>query len=187
MKQLEALYAELKSDEHYQATDTLAYGHTNPFDVALARCDDCGALPEKKIVGAHKTRLVYQCAGCKKASKNVQKREWQAAIEWNMINLKSLSIQDIPLFEVSGMAPKEITKRVSGIRRNLEIRNKIAKIELELSKKTNRRAPGSQYMLKLDVYLRWAMLALRVAKYQAKQQSVSGEKSALRISARNLE
>lgn len=35
----EKLLAELKSDEHYSQTETVAYGHHDPLSVPVAACD----------------------------------------------------------------------------------------------------------------------------------------------------
>lgn len=48
----EKLLAELKSDEHYSQTETVAYGHHDPLSVPVAACDSChGRAQMQKVIG----------------------------------------------------------------------------------------------------------------------------------------
>jgi hypothetical protein len=49
----EKLLAELKSDEHYNQTETVAYGHHDPLSVPVAVCDSChGRAQMQKVIGS---------------------------------------------------------------------------------------------------------------------------------------
>ncbi|MFH7098409.1 hypothetical protein ACHWI2_38545, partial [Klebsiella pneumoniae] len=83
----EKLLAELKSDEHYSQTETVAYGHHDPLSVPVAACDSChGRAQMQKVIGPP-VRWNMVCLGCGKAIQQIQKRPWQAAMAWNQINL----------------------------------------------------------------------------------------------------
>jgi len=42
LKKRETLLAELRSDEHYELTPTVAYGNHDPFNVPEVVCEACG-------------------------------------------------------------------------------------------------------------------------------------------------
>lgn len=117
------LLEELRSDEHYDQTDTVAYGHHDPFSVPVTACENCGGYGQMRKVEQKAIRWVVVCLGCGKQAKAPQKRPWQAALEWNQINLGGQDYRDLPLFGLS----------------------------------------------KLEAYLKWSMLALRLIKVAEKR------------------
>ena len=93
--------------------------------------------------------------------------QWQAALEWNWINLKSYDYRDLPLFGLSHLNPAEARVRLAAIRKNIELRKSLAAIETTVAIKTERgvcQKPGKGYREKLDAYLKWSMWALRLVK-----------------------
>lgn len=158
------LLAELRSDEHYEQTDTVAYGHHDPFSVPVADCDSCGGRGQMRKLETKGIRWVIVCLGCKKQAKASQKRPWQAALEWNQINLGTQDYRKLPMFGLSNLEPAKARERMAGIRRNLELRKNLAGIERTIAHKTERRPPGKEYQQRLEAYLKWSMLALRLIK-----------------------
>ncbi len=163
----EKLLAELKSDEHYSQTETVAYGHHDPLSVPVAACDSChGRAQMQKVIGPP-VRWNMVCLGCGKAIQQIQKRPWQAAMAWNQINLGTQDYRQLPLFGLGSLSPESARQRMVGIRRNLELRKSLAGIERTIAHKEGQRPPGKEYQQRLEAYLQWAMLALRLLKVKA--------------------
>lgn len=168
-EKLQGLKQELQSDEHYDQTETLAYGHVDPFEVPLNTCDLCGGIGQMQRAEGGRTRWVVACKTCGHAPAEPQKRLWQAALEWNMKNLTTAApYNELPLFGLSRLTPAEATTRLAGIRRNLELRKKIAGLERSLANVQGTRPPGLKYQERLDAYLKWAMYGLRLTKLARK-------------------
>jgi hypothetical protein len=51
LEKRKALLAELKSDEHYDQTPTVAFGHHDPFSVPEVACESCGGVPTLRAAG----------------------------------------------------------------------------------------------------------------------------------------
>lgn len=164
----EKLLAELRSDEHYEQTDTVAYGHHDPFSVPVATCDSCEGRGQMRKLEQNGIRWVVVCLGCGKQANVPQRRPWQAALEWNQINLGTQDYRELPLFGLSGFEPNEARERMAGIWRNLELRKNLAGIERTIAHKMDLRPPGKEYQQRLEAYLKWAMLALRLIKVAEK-------------------
>jgi hypothetical protein len=158
------LLSELTSDEHYEQTDTVAYGHHDPFDVPAAACEKCGGAAKMMRTDTASLRWFMQCEDCGSKSPEPQKRPWQAALAWNQINLLTQSYRTLPMFGLAQFTPSEARARMVGIRRNLELRKKLVGIERTIANETGRRPPGRLYQQRLEAYLKWAMLALRLVK-----------------------
>lgn len=163
------LLAELRSDGHHADTQTRAYGFHDPLDVPPAYCDTCHAPPVlERIEGVH-VRWVVICSECGRTLPEARKRPWLALLAWNAINLASQDYRDLPLFGLSELDPAEAHERMVGIRRDLEIRTRLAGIERTIAKRTHGRIPGHQYRLRLEAYLQWALLALRLTKMKERK------------------
>lgn len=160
----EKLLQELRSDEHYEKTDTITYGHHDPFSVPLAICDSCGGRGQMRKVETSSIRWVVVCLECEKQARELSKRPWQAALNWNQINLATQDYRELPLFGLSNLVPDDARKRMAGIRKNLELRKNLAGIERTIAHKTDQRPPGKEYQQRLEAYLKWSMLALRLIK-----------------------
>lgn len=161
----EQLLEELHSSAHHAKTETLDYGTHDPFEVAIPRCDSCGADPLIELAGEHNARWQVRCSGCGKTIQSPQRHEWQARLLWCERNLGHLSYESLPLFELAGLPPAIARRRMAGIRRNLEVRKSLARVEVIIARNQRTRPPGKLYRKKLDAYLRWAMLALRLIKH----------------------
>jgi hypothetical protein len=173
LEKRKALLAELKSGEHYDQTPTVAFGHHDPFSVPDVACESCGGDP---IIQGEGTRWVSGCV-CGRRIKVPQKKHWQAALEWNWINLKSYDYRDLPLFGLSRLNPTEARERLAAIHKNIELRKALAAIETTVAVKTERKVcqkPGSGYREKLDCYLKWCMWALRLVKVAANSEPDRG-------------
>jgi len=158
------LLEELNSDEHYEKTETIAYGHHDPFSVPIPQCDTCGSNAQMQKIPGENIKWRVICLGCEKTIKTGQKRPWQAALMWCDINLDSMSYQTLPLFALDQMSKKDAKNKMAGIRRNLEIRKNITGLERTIANKLKKRPPGRDYQQRLEAYLKWTMLALRLIK-----------------------
>lgn len=176
LEKRKALLSELKSDEHYSQTPTVAFGHYDPFKVIEVACESCGGTP---VIRGEGTRWVVGC-GCGRRIKVPQKKQWQALLEWNWINLASYDYRELPLFGLSKLNPSEAKERLAAIRTNIELRKALAGVETTVAVKTERRVcqkPGTGYREKLDCYLKWCMWALRLVKVAAIEQPESRRSS----------
>jgi len=147
-----------------EKTDTLAYGEHEPFSVPLALCDSCQGKAQLQKQIQEPIRWLVACKGCGKKANQAQKRPWQAALKWNEINLGTQDYKALLLFGLSNASTDDARHKMSGIRRNLELRKNLAGIERTIAGHTNKKAPGKQYQQKLDAYLQWSILALRLIK-----------------------
>lgn len=164
IRKRERLADELHSDEHYNATETVAYGHHDPLSVPVASCEKCGGRGRMEKRSGKKVRWIVVCTDCNQSAKDVRQRPWQAALAWNEVNLGTQDYRDLPLFGLTKVDPETARARMSGIRRNLELRKNLAGIETTIALKTDASPPGRGYHERLDAYLKWAMLALRLIK-----------------------
>jgi hypothetical protein len=166
MKKLDDMYAELKSDEHYEDTPSVAYGRHDPFDVPVSPCEVCSKHPSLEQPQAS-SRWLYVCK-CGRRPSAVRKAPWQACIEWNSINLNNTDYRALPLFGLKDLSPEPAHKRLAGMRRNLELRKNIAQIEGTVAILTERsigiEQPGKGYTRKLEAYLMWCLWGLRLTK-----------------------
>ena len=156
------LMSVLKSDEHYENTDTLAYGHHDPLSVPMPVCDSCGSKGQMQKVPGEKIKWQVACLGCNKTIQTPQRRPWQAALMWCDINLGSMTYKSLPLFGLSELSESDAKLRMLGIRRNLELRKNIAGLERTIANKLKKRPPGREYQQRLEAYLKWSLLAIRL-------------------------
>lgn len=166
-EQKEMLLAQLNSDQHYRATPTLAYGNHDPFEVRLAACDTCTHKPLLTEVSLERSRTRWQvvCPGCSKLGGEPTRNPWTASLMWNGINLQSQRYTDLPLFGLTDLNPRQAHERIKLIRANLVLRISLCEVERHLFKSgAGNRKPGANFTLKLDAYLKWAMLAHRLIK-----------------------
>lgn len=165
------LLDELHSDEHYDATETIAYGEHDPFDVPVCACDRCGSLPSMTRVKNRPARWQMICR-CGNQVKQARRRPWEAALDWNMTNLNSYSYEDMPLFGVSSLSVSDAHRRLVSIRANLELRRKITGLSRVIGQRTREiDVPGQKYQERLDCYLQWSLWGLRLTKYAMKSAS----------------
>lgn len=162
------LTEELESSEHYAKTQTIAYGKHDPFSVPLPVCDTCGSRGQMQKIKGEKIKWRVSCLGCDKTINAPQKRPWQAALMWCDINLGSQSYRSLPLFGLSELPPVNAKERMLGIRRNLELRKKIAGLDRQIASKTDKSAPGRGYQQRLEAYLKWCLLSIRLINNEKK-------------------
>ena len=156
------LMNELKSDEHYDNTDTLAYGHHDPLSVLMPVCDSCDSKGQMQKVTGKIIKWRVTCLGCNKTIQAPQRRPWQAALMWCEINLGSLAYKSLPLFGLSELSAADAKMRMLGIRKNLELRKNITGLERTIANKLKKRPPGREYQERLEAYLKWSLLAIRL-------------------------
>lgn len=164
------LLEELHSDEHYDATETIAYGEHDPFDVPLAACEQCGGHPRMMRASERPTRWKMIC-GCGNQVKQARKRPWEAALDWNMVNLSNTDYRELPLFGLSSLSPTEAHSRLVSIRANLELRRKIVGLSRAIGQRTREiEVPGKKYQERLDAYLQTCLWGLRLTKLAQKNE-----------------
>lgn len=150
------------------------YGTHDPFEVALAICDKCGGAPESTQLPAPRQRPKWgvRCRDCDKCLRIPQKEKWMAALEWNSTNLCSLDYRDLPLFDLSGLTPREASSQIKIFRSNILNRLELCFIDRSIAASTGSGyRPGLMFRLRLDAYLKWAMLAHRLIKNARRQLS----------------
>lgn len=166
LEQLVKLKTELDSDQHRERTETRDYGSHDPYKIPLIKCEKCGQYQDVSLVWPEKVKTNIYCGHCCRRIQHPQREEWKAKLHWFKINLKGHSYRDIPLFGVSNLDIHAARRRVSGIRRDLEIRKSIADAEWVVSEIMDIRPPGREYVAKLDCYLTWSMIALALMKLE---------------------
>lgn len=161
------LLEELHSNEHYDATETIAYGAHDPFEVPASACEKCQGTQRMIKVQEHPARWSMQCQ-CGNEAKTPRPRPWEAALEWNAINLSTVNYRALPLFGLSQLSPEDAHKRLVSIRENLELRRKITGLSRSVGQRTRDtgevEVPGKTYQQRLSAYLAWCMWALRLTK-----------------------
>ena len=158
------ILAELRSQAHFEATDTNLYEGHDPFDVPLARCESCGGKAIVECAGNNPPRWIVSCQGCERHTRETRAWPYLAALAWHQMNLSSLDYRELPLFWLNDLCPEAARKRMVGIRRDLELRTQLAGLDRQLARSQNRRPPGKTYQRRLAAYLQWALLALRLIK-----------------------
>ena len=165
-----ALLEELHSDEHYENVEAIAFGSHDPFDVPVASCEACGRQrlqPRMSRVKDKPARWVMVCH-CERKSKVIRKRPWETVLEWNAINLAGFNYQEMPLFGLSKLSPSDAHKRLTGIRRNLELRKNIIGLERNIGQRTRdtgeMEVPGKTFQERIEAYLGWCLWGLRLTK-----------------------
>jgi hypothetical protein len=161
----QAIRAELRSQSHFENTDTVIYGKHDPFDVPLALCEDCDVAPELMRVSEDPVRWHTACPHCSRGPRETRPWPHLAALAWNQINLSSQDYRDLPLFWLDDLEPAAARVRMTGIRHDLELRKNLAGLERRLARPAGRRPPGKSYLRRLDAYLQWSILALRLITY----------------------
>ena len=159
-----SVLAALRSSEHQEQTPTQAYGTHDPTDVPLWSCEVCHVPPQLERQEGKHVRWMYYCPHCGRQPREARKRPWLAALAWNAFNLKKHSYRGLPLFDLESLSPEQAHQRMVAIRQDLELRRKLAGLDRRTARHLGNKTPGRQYLLRLDVYLKWAMLALSVIK-----------------------
>lgn len=161
------ILTQLSSSDRRRPSESFNYGDHNPFLVALANCDRCGHTPESPHVSARVRNRTWWVVSCKcgHLSGEGQREPWMASLMWNANNLRSQRYQDLPLFDLSCLDQEAAKARVRGIRESLTLRLDLCSLDCSIAAvdRTHPR-PGQQYRLRLDAYLKWAMLASRLIK-----------------------
>lgn len=143
------------------------YGSEDPHLVALAICDTCCSTPKLVAIGSPNRRLRWgaRCPGCEKAIIPPQKHQWLAALEWNCINLGTQRYRDLPMFQLANLNRHEAGDKIGAVRKHITLRLQLCAIDRSIAVHTKSGyQPGKLYRLRLDAYLKWAMLAHRLIK-----------------------
>lgn len=156
---------QLQSDEHYAATDTLVYGTHDPLRVSIPPCDSCGGQAALDKPQSPKPRWSIMCPRCNKTIQSPQAKPWRAALMWCERNLGSMDYRDLPLFGLSQLNPREARARMVGIKHNLELRRRLIGLDRAIAAHTHTGHPGRGYEERMEAYVKWAALALRLIKH----------------------
>jgi len=167
----------LGSVAHYAATQTRNYGERDPIDrpsELLFRCT-CGGKVDVKyeIPPAEAMRLLsrplntadgraffVKCGGCGRLGAP-SLREWRAVVDWNYMSASSRngSFDGFPFFNLVGMSTEDGVARLKTIKYDLALRRAHAK-----KRKASGIDVGGRFLAKIDAYLGWAHVGLRVAE-----------------------
>jgi hypothetical protein len=174
LAQLDAI---LCSPEHYAATVTRNYGERDPLERAdelLFRCN-CGAQP--RVVyemptpaqlsqmsrplppGAREAYFVV-CAGC--GHRGLPSlREWRTVVDWNYRQSPRFApaLADFPFFNLAGLSAEDALVRLESIQLDLTLRRAQARKQKQAG-----RDVGGRYLAKIDAFLGWAHVALKIAR-----------------------
>ena len=142
------------------------YGDHDPFQIPVFPCDECGKIPVLRQTGKG-SKWNMDCP-CGKSLTEPQRVPWQALLAWDSINLSGYKYDELPLFALAGLSPDEAFKKMKEVRRFLEVKLKIIGLQRTFAQRTGQSSPGKGYQQKLEAYLKWSMLALRLIKMAAK-------------------
>jgi hypothetical protein len=163
------LLEELNSDEQNQIT---TYGDHDPFSVPILRCDKCGedGLLKHERHSNGNFKYFVQCTGCGNFHKTMGKSPELGILLWNIINPNGFYYARFPLFGISGLSPEEAKDRMMKIRRNLEIRDNLAVIEVITNPVVGQQKPAIMYKKRIKLYLHWAIWAQAAIRAQLPQK-----------------
>jgi hypothetical protein len=142
------------------------YGNHDPFKIPVFPCDKCGKSPALRHTDEGKWEVKCPCGKLLAAPQCVP---WQALLAWDSINLSSFKYDELPLFSLTGLSPDEAFIKMKEVRRFLEVKLKVIGLQRTFAQRTNQDSPGKGYQQKLEAYLQWSMLALRLIKVAAKK------------------
>jgi hypothetical protein len=174
LAQLDAILA---SPEHYAATVTRNYGERDPLERAgelLFRCT-CGAQPavlydqpsadqlaqmSRPLPPGTRQAYFVACEACGHRSPP-SLREWRTVVDWNYRQTPRCSppLADFPFFNLAGLAPEQALARLESIQYDLSLRRAQAR-----KQKLAGRDVGGRYLAKIDAFLGWAHVALKIAR-----------------------
>lgn len=169
------LNAKLTSPEHYEATQTRNYGELDPLVGAgrlVFNCV-CGGVaelvlekPTERVQKKSRTirtdpegrSFFARCGACGRVG-SPSIRDWRAVVDWNYENAKSWNreISEFPFFNLKGMGVVEARDRLESIRYDLTLRRAQAKRRRDAGEDV-----GGRFVAKLDAYLGWSHVGLRV-------------------------
>ena len=141
------------------------YGDHDPFQIPVFPCDKCGKIPALRQTD--KGTWNVDCP-CGKSLTAPQRAPWQALLAWDSINLSGCKYEELPLFALGELSPDEAFGKMKEVRRFLEVKLKIVGLQRTFAQRTGQGSPGKGYQQKLEAYLKWSMLALRLIKVAAK-------------------
>lgn len=167
----------LASDEHYRESRTRNYGLRDPLDDTrelLFACT-CGATPLarqgeppakalqrlKQPLPAGESRAYWvECPSCARVGKP-SLREWRAVVDWNyeVAPARRGSLDGFVFFNLAGVPAAERVAYLESIRYDLALRRAQARRKRERGIDVGRR-----FVAKIDAYLGWVNVALRVLR-----------------------
>ena len=144
----------------------------DPYTIALFNCEKCNKQPEikgliKKRDDLSVVKWTVTCIECKKTHQSPSRTESLAKMSWNDINLKSQDYRQIPTFQLSNLNVVEALAWMAKVRGALEIKVALSEIEwlIARTKKKNSRKEYA-FMHRMQLYLRWSLLALRLIRFE---------------------
>lgn len=153
----------------------------DPYMIALFNCEKCNKQPEIKGIIKKRNDLsvvkwTVTCIECKKTHQSPSRTESLAKMSWNDINLKSQDYRQIPTFQLSNLTVDEALTWMGKVRGALEIKVALSEIEwlITRTKKKNSRKEYA-FMHRMQLYLRWSLLALRLIRFEKQQSNENDE------------
>jgi hypothetical protein len=153
----------------------------DPYMIALFNCEKCNKQPEikgliKKRNNVSVVKWTVTCTECKKSHQYPARTEALAKLSWNEINLKSQDYRQIPTFKLANLNTDEALGWMSKVRVALEIKVALSEIEwlIARAKKKNTRKEYA-FMHRMQLYLHWSLLALRLIRFEKQRQNENNE------------
>lgn len=177
VEQLEAkrrqLADKLNSPEHDARVPTRDYGDHDPRIAPFPACT-CGAPGRLEKLGGG--RWSAHCSSCIKRIADLQRHDWAACLDWCQLNMQNLRYQDLPLFDLKEREPAQAKARMVPIYDDLVLRTQIATLDLSIQRRTwkqgsQQKAPGVEFLERLQAYTAWAKFALRLIKANNEAQA----------------
>ena len=183
---LEQIEEFLSSDEHYAATQTRNYGDRDPLDSPAELLFEClcgakpmlheGAPPERALKLLNRPlpspdgRAFYvECPHCQRPG-SPSLRAWRAVIDWCYICAASQrnSFAAFPFFNLAGLTMEAALYRLQCIKTDLLLRRAHAQ-----KRRASGIPVGGRFISKIEAYLGWANVALKVVTAQGPKSSRS--------------
>lgn len=167
MAKLRALEDELFSCTQCASSDTLTYGDFDPLRETTLYLNPCAACCGRPGLCQAEQRF-YVCCECGVIGTRCR-AEWQAVLDWNK-SRRSVSpdYRTLPCFALDDLEPEAAKARLTVIRRNLELRSKIAGLRRELGESV-----GRDYQQRLKAYLGWCIYAKSLVKVALEREQCS--------------
>lgn len=181
-QKLAQIQSERRSDEHYDATPTHYYGEFDPIEESHKHVNACSTCSSTNVFCHHDLPTIDQVPGAQNsgtinawrpkkshfvacaicgARGRAAKTPWQAILEWNK-SRQSIhpAYTDLPLFGLRSLDRSGAQERLTGIRRDLELRAK----EAGLRRTLGHTRTNQNHIDRMKAYLAWCIYAQGLVK-----------------------
>lgn len=180
MEEAERLIKErlLLKSKHANALDVLRdcefgfdnFGDVSPIeDIQIANCDSCSS---PATVKEEKGMFRCHCTKCSKKGALLPSL-WRASLDWNLGNLLSIKVIDIPHFHLHGRSIETSYLYLENIEPLIVAQDELCQVETELALMqrkyklqlgTRYQKPGKAFKAGIEAYRYWFNIAFEVVK-----------------------